>query len=157
MEKKISSKILAFILVLTHWIAVPISAGNAFPINCGGSFKDFLNNFSSEAAIIGIPETTLEIIGKIKQDQKVLIYDRSQKSFKMSFIDFAERAVNDYRIKTGRKKIQKYSNLFDEFEDRYGIPSEVITAFWAMETDFGAVQGQFNTLNSLAKEFNVLN
>ena len=150
MEKKTPSNILAFILVLTHWIAVPISAGNAFPISCGGSFKDFLNNFSSEAAIIGIPETTLEIIGKIKQDQKVLIYDRSQKSFKMSFIDFAERAVNDYRIKTGRKKIQKYSKLFNEFEDRYGIPSEVITAFWAMETDFGAVQGKFNTLNSLA-------
>ena len=56
----------------------------------------------------------------------------------------------DYRIKTGRKKIQKYSKLFNEFEDRYGIPSEVITAFWAMETDFGVVQGKFNTLNSLA-------
>jgi len=150
MEKKIPSNILTFILVLTHWIAVPISAGNAFPISCGGSFKDFLNNFSSEAAIIGIPETTLEIIGKIKQDQKVLIYDRSQKSFKMSFIDFAERAVNDYRIKTGRKKIQKYSKLFNEFEDRYGIPSEVITAFWAMETDFGAVQGDIHTLSALA-------
>ena len=26
----------------------------------------------------------------------------------------------------------------------------MITAFWAMETDFGAVQGNFNTLNSLA-------
>ena len=71
MEKKIPSKILAFILVLTHWIVVPISAGNAFPISCCGSFKDFLNNFSSEAAIIGIPETTLEIIGKIKQDKKI--------------------------------------------------------------------------------------
>ena len=27
---------------------------------------------------------------------------------------------------------------------------EVITAFWAMETDFGAVQGNFHTISALA-------
>ena len=34
-------------------------------------------------------------------------------------------------------------------EADYGVPAPVITAFWAMETDFGAVQGDFNTRDAL--------
>ena len=50
----------------------------------------------------------------------------------------------------GKKKFKKYQNVFDVALASYGVPKAVITAFWAMETDFGAVQGDFNTLNSLA-------
>ena len=50
----------------------------------------------------------------------------------------------------GKKKFTKHQYVFDKAFTLYGVPKEVITAFWAMETDFGAVQGDFNTLNSLA-------
>jgi len=35
-------------------------------------------------------------------------------------------------------------------EKRFGVPRQVITAFWALETDFGANMGKFSTLRSLA-------
>ena len=34
-------------------------------------------------------------------------------------------------------------------ELQYGVPPEVITALWAMESDFGKVQGNFHTLSAL--------
>ena len=50
----------------------------------------------------------------------------------------------------GKKNIEKYRDLFLVAKSKYGIPPEVITAFWAMETDFGAVQGNFHTISALA-------
>ena len=47
------------------------------------------------------------------------------------------------------KKYRKYRDLFLLAKSKYGFP-EVITAFWAMETDFGAVQGNFHTISALA-------
>jgi lytic murein transglycosylase len=45
--------------------------------------------------------------------------------------------------------LQKYATVFDRIEREYGISRGVLTAFWAFETDFGAFQGDFNTLNAL--------
>ena len=111
----------------------------------------FVERFTSEAREMGLKESTLNgVLDLVKQDEKVLAFDRSQKSFRMSFLEFSERAVNQYRIINGRKKIKSFSKLFSNLEYEYGIPLEVVVAFWAMETDFGAVQGNFNTLNALA-------
>lgn len=42
----------------------------------------------------------------------------------------------------------KYDSLFDRIETEYGVPRGVLLAFWAFETDYGEVQGDFNTLNA---------
>jgi lytic murein transglycosylase len=53
-------------------------------------------------------------------------------------------------MQVGAKKMKQYANTFARAEAEYGVPAAVITAFWGLETDFGAVQGDFNTLNALA-------
>jgi membrane-bound lytic murein transglycosylase B len=45
--------------------------------------------------------------------------------------------------------MKQYANTFARAEAEYGVPAAVITAFWGLETDFGAVQGDFNTMNAL--------
>ena len=138
-------------MVLVHCWGMASSSETSLPIKCGGSFQNFLEEFLLTVSKTGISEiTVVTALKKITQDKKVLLHDRSQKSFKMGFIDFSKRAVNQYRIQTGKKKIQEFSELFKKLENRYGIPSEIVVAFWAMETDFGAVQGNFITINSLA-------
>jgi membrane-bound lytic murein transglycosylase B len=46
--------------------------------------------------------------------------------------------------------MKQYAKTFARAEAEYGVPAPVITAFWGLETDFGAVQGDFNTMNALA-------
>lgn len=150
-KQKLIVKNIKLLIILTYLCVMVCQPAGAFPVRCGGNFQNFINEFFEQSFLNGISEEVLmSLSGKLKRDQKVLLYDRSQKSFKMSFMEFSDRAVNAYRIQTGKQKIQKFSKLFNLLEAKYGIPSEVVTAFWAMETDFGAVQGNFNTLNSLA-------
>jgi lytic murein transglycosylase len=44
----------------------------------------------------------------------------------------------------------KYASVFERARADYGVPPEVILAFWAMETDYGAVMGEFHTISALA-------
>ena len=119
--------------------------------NCGGDFSLFLKEAEEHATKLGVSKEVLrKTIRQTKFNPKIIELDRKQRSFKLSFLDFSKRAINDYRLVNGKKKFQKFQDVFDESFALYGVPKEVITAFWAMETDFGAVQGDFNTLNSLA-------
>ncbi len=69
--------------------------------------------------------------------------------FKQTFLDFSQRTVSKARLDIGAKKIRELSDVFGRAESEFGVPAGVIAAFWAMETDFGAVQGDFNTRNAL--------
>ena len=118
---------------------------------CGGNFNFFLKKAEEYAIELGVScEVLRKTVGQAKFNPKIIQLDRKQRSFKLSFIDFSGRAINDYRLVNGKKKFKKYRDIFDKAVALYGVPKEVITAFWAMETDFGAVQGDFNTLDSLA-------
>ena len=59
------------------------------------------------------------------------------------------RMISDYRLKQGAANLKKYADVFARAEQEFGVPGPVIAAFWALETDFGAVQGDFHTLNAL--------
>ena len=120
-------------------------------VACGGNFEDFLQNISVKAVERGIDKNAVLLALKYsKRSKKVLAMDRKQSTFRLSFLDFSKRAINSYRLKNGVKNIERYHDVFQLAESKYGVPPEVITGFWAMETDFGAVQGNFNTLSALA-------
>ena len=45
--------------------------------------------------------------------------------------------------------MSKHAALLTRIEQQFGVPGGVVIAIWALETDFGAVQGDFNTRNAL--------
>ena len=144
---KFINKTLAFLLIF----CLPSVVFCKTFTNCGGNFGDFLKEAERHAAKLGVNSEVLKkTVRQTKFNPTIINLDRKQRSFKLSFLDFSKRAINDYRLVNGKKKFKKHQVVFDEAFSLYGVPKEVITAFWAMETDFGAVQGDFNTLNSLA-------
>lgn len=118
---------------------------------CGGDFQAFLAGVKQEAVAKGLSASAADqTLSGAQIDRKVLSRDRAQGVFKMTFLEFSKRVISSYRMKNGAANMQKYSSVFDRVEREYGVPAPVITAFWALETDFGAVQGDFNTVNALA-------
>ena len=81
--------------------------------------------------------------------KEIIRLDKNQKTFRLSFSEFSKSSVNKYRLLFGKKNIKMHKKLFEEVKSDYGIPAEVITALWAMETDYGAVLGDFHTLSAL--------
>lgn len=117
---------------------------------CGGDLSTFLKGVKDEAVAKGVSaEAVDKALAGAQIDQKVLSRDRAQGVFRQTFLEFSQRTVSQGRLDMGRKKLQEYSSTFKRAEDEFGVPAGVIAAFWAMETDFGAVQGDFNTRNAL--------
>jgi len=117
---------------------------------CGGDLAAFLDGVKAEAQTLGVSaEVADRALAGAAIDQKVLSRDRAQGVFRQTFLEFSKRTVSQARLDIGRKKLKDLAPVFARAEQEFGVPGQVIAAFWAMETDFGAVQGDFNTRNAL--------
>ena len=134
------------ILLMFGGLAVPAAA--AAP--CGGDFAAWLRGVEDEAAAQGISRRTIQAaLGGLTYDPKVLARDHSQGVFHQSFEQFSGRMVPP-RLAKGRRMLERYHPVFERIERQYGVPGPVIVAIWGLETDFGADNGNFPTIRSLA-------
>ena len=133
------------------WILSSFSVlANERLVPCGGSFDTFLEKIAEQALDMGLSSKVISnSVFNTKYLKEVVRLDKNQKSFRLSFSEFTNRSVNEYRLVFGKKNIELHKKLFDKIKSNYGIPAEVITALWAMETDYGAVLGDFHTLSAL--------
>lgn len=124
---------------------------SALAQQCGGDFGQFLAGVKQEAVSQGLsPDAADRVLNSARQDQAILAHDRGQSVFRMNFIDFSQRIISANRMQQGQSVLQRYADAFSRAEQQYGVPGPVIAAFWGLETDFGAVQGDINTVNALA-------
>ncbi|WP_298563557.1 lytic murein transglycosylase [uncultured Aliiroseovarius sp.] len=141
MQKLISAAVLAMTL------AFPAQAQT---VACGGSFKGFIKSMKDAAIAKGHSKSSVnKFFASVRQDPATLKADRAQGIFQRPFVDFSRRLISQDRINRGRAMLTKHAATFDRMEAEYGVSRGVLTAFWAFETDYGAFQGDFNTLNSL--------
>ncbi|MCC5975668.1 MAG: lytic murein transglycosylase, partial [Rubellimicrobium sp.] len=117
---------------------------------CGGDFGQFVAGLKTEAVARGIPPATVDsFLTTVRQDPAVIRADRSQGVFQRDFVDFSRRLISQSRLDNGRALSQRHDALFTRIEVDYGVPRGVLLAFWAFETDYGQIQGDFNTANAL--------
>ena len=117
---------------------------------CGGDFGEFLQAIQAEATAAGIPADTAAAFFKgARQDPKVLKADRAQGVFRKTFLDFSQSLISKPRLSTARSKSGALDDIFTRAETEFGVSRGILLAFWAFETDFGKVQGDFNTRNAL--------
>jgi lytic murein transglycosylase len=132
-------------LALLALLATPATAAP-----CGGEFPAFLDAITAEATAQGLPlEATQSYLTGARIDQAVLKADRSQGVFRKTFLDFSQSLISKSRLATARAKSAELDALFTQAEADYGTPRGILLAFWAFETDFGQIQGDFNTRNAL--------
>ncbi|MFA7432152.1 MAG: lytic murein transglycosylase [Gemmobacter sp.] len=134
------------ILPLLAILAAPAAANTP----CGGDFRAFVNTMKAEALAQGrAPATVDAFFRNVAQDQRVLRADRSQTMFRRDFTDFARSLISRNRMDNAARLGTQHAALFDRARREYGVPRGILLAFWAFETDFGAVQGDYNTRDAL--------
>jgi lytic murein transglycosylase len=108
-------------------------------------------NIREEAAAAGVSQSAIESgLADITYNQSVISHDRGQKVFHQSFEEFSGRMVNAFRLRKGAQLLNQNAFLFSKIEQDYGVPGPVLVAIWGLETDFGAVMGNFPSIESLA-------
>jgi lytic murein transglycosylase len=136
---------LAAISLITALATTP-----ALAAPCGGDFGAFVRTMAAEARAQGLPEAAIgAFLDGARQDPSVIKADRSQGVFRKTFLEFSQSLISKNRIQNAAVYSKKYDAAFDTALQKYGVSRGVILAFWAFETDFGQVQGEFNTRNAL--------
>ncbi len=139
--------------------AVPAAPASA-KTNCQPttSFSNWKSRFRNTAKSNGVSERVLRrAYDPISYDPAVIRRDRRQSFFSMSFLEFSKRLVSAGRLRAGQRQLQRRASIFQRARQRFGVPAPVITAFWALESDFGAGLGKnqyliFNALATLAHD-----
>jgi lytic murein transglycosylase len=138
--------LLAALLPWPLWAQPPASVG----VDCGGDFGAWRDRLQLQARAAGLSPTAVALLDGVTPSDRVLAHDRGQTVFTQDWLTFAGRMVNAYRLKVGRQRLAEHAETFARAEQTHGVPGPVIAAFWGLETDYGAVQGDIDTLAALA-------
>ncbi len=143
------------LLAVAGLFTVLLGAGEAYAkSNCRntGNFASWKADFRKTLLQDGISADLIrKAYDPIKFDPAIIRRDRRQSFFSLSFLQFSKRLVTSHRLKSGAKKLKQRARLFQRAEKKFGVPGEVITAFWALESDFGkGISKQYPVFSSLA-------
>lgn len=138
----------ATVILCAALLALSAAPVRAAP--CGGDFAPWLSALREEARGTGTsPEEISQFFQGARPDPAVLAADRRQGVFQRNFTDFSRSLISAQRLTTARAKLKSEADILQRAAQDYGVPPGILLAFWGFETDFGAVQGDFNTLNAL--------
>ncbi|MGR4000197.1 MAG: lytic murein transglycosylase [Alphaproteobacteria bacterium] len=115
-------------------------------------FGLWVSDLRVEALAEGIISGDLfdEVFADIAPIERIIELDRKQPEFTLSFAGYYLQRVTDERVAEGRELALRHRALLAEVEARYGVPPEVVVAFWGMETAYGKYFGKYNTIEALA-------
>lgn len=129
--------------------------GEDLPTPAAGSdapdFSVWLEQFKQEARARGITQATLDAaLAEARPLEQVLELDQRQPEFVSTFLNYLDKRVSPERIEQGQAALAEHGALLDEVSARYGVPANVLVAFWGLETHYGGYLGNFPVPMALA-------
>ena len=76
--------------------------------------------------------------------------NEKQPEFVRPIWEYLSGAITAQRVERGRELIGEHFGLFRRLSDRFGVPPQILTAIWGIETGYGRTTGSFNLVEALA-------
>ncbi len=112
---------------------------------------DWVANFKPRALAKGVPESVFDsAMADVHLLPEVIDKDRRQDEFTRTIWDYLDRAVSPDRIAQGQRAAQHHQALLAQIEQRFGVDRYIVLAIWGLESAYGAVRGDIQTLSALA-------
>ena len=135
-----------FLLMLA---GAPLCAQSTERSNVG--LQKWILDFRADALAAGIPAQIYDAnMANVTFAPKVVERDRNQSEFTKTIWDYLETAVSDLRISNGKAALKRQQKALDAIEAKYGVPAEIVTAVWGLESAYGTFRGSDPVLNSMA-------
>lgn len=113
----------------------------------------YIDNLQKEMLAKGISKETLaEAYGDknyYHPKPEVVEKDKKQTEFILTSTDYINRLVNPSRVDKARKHYKKLHKKYQKLEDEFNVPLNYLTAFWAIETNFGQNKGRYHIIDGL--------
>ncbi len=147
LQKVIHMRFAKFLAVFLVW-----GAGTAAAATCGNDasgFEAWKAQFAPIAKSAGIGGSGLSALAGTRYSTGTIYADRHQKSFHLSLSEFMRVRGASAIVARGRGQKAANAALFASLEARYGVPAGPLIAIWGMETAFGALSGNQNTISAV--------
>ncbi|MBY0410693.1 MAG: lytic murein transglycosylase [Burkholderiaceae bacterium] len=114
-------------------------------------FAAWKATFMTQALLAGIqPKTVRNVLANAQWQPRVVELDSAQPEFTRTPWAYLDSAVSAQRVAQGRAKLAENSAALQSAAARYGVPAEIITAIWGMESNYGTNFGTFHAVDALA-------
>ena len=124
-------------------IAPPTASGDMV-------FDAWAAEFQGRALAAGItPEVLSREMAGLTPNPRVAGFDTVQPEFSKPVGDYVKGVVGPDRTAIGQRKRAEMPEL-GPIEQRFGVPREILLGVWAMESGFGAIQGDFDVVRAFA-------
>jgi membrane-bound lytic murein transglycosylase B len=111
---------------------------------CGGDFNGWMTKLKAEAVSKGHSKAQVnKFFRSARIDPKVLKADRSQGVFRLTFTEFAGRAISSGRMSNGKKNMKKYKSTFTTAQQKYGVQPAVLNRILGFGNRLWCCAGQF--------------
>lgn len=115
------------------------------------SFYDWKADFTRRATAAGYDGYAVQqLLNNAQMNDRVLSLDAGQPEFAKMPWDYADSAVSDARVTSGRRNFANQRGLLTRLESQYGVNADIIAAIWGMESAYGAVTGNTDLPSALA-------
>jgi lytic murein transglycosylase len=112
-------------------------------------FDAWASEFYGRALKAGVSRAVLEReMAGLTPDPSVGRLDSRQPEFSKPISEYLKGVVTGSRVTIGQQR--RSAAYFDSIEQTYGVPREILIGIWALESGYGAIQGDNDVIRSLA-------
>jgi lytic murein transglycosylase len=112
-------------------------------------YDAWLAGFRGRAVAQGIPAGTVDrALGSAGYLPDVVERDRNQTEFTRTLEDYLAIAASDERIAKGRAGAARHGGTLSAIESRFGVPANVVSAIWGLESMYGERRGDIPVVAS---------
>ncbi|WP_395673408.1 lytic murein transglycosylase, partial [Phenylobacterium sp.] len=112
-------------------------------------FDAWAAEFYGRAVKAGVSPAVVEReMRGLTPDPRVGALDSRQPEFSRPISEYLKGVVTGGRLTMGQSR--RTAEYFDAIEGRYGVPREILLGIWALESGYGAIQGDRDVIRSLA-------
>tara|TARA_B100001250_G_C19779404_1_gene781146 strand:- start:43 stop:1038 length:996 start_codon:yes stop_codon:yes gene_type:complete len=115
------------------------------------SFKEWLNDFKTNALNEGISISTLDkVLSNVEYLPNVIKYDRYQPEFYEDTKTYVTKRASKKKLNNGILLYSKNKELINKVEKKFNVEKELLLALMGIETNFGKYLGKMDIISSLA-------
>jgi membrane-bound lytic murein transglycosylase B len=130
-------------------VVLPVAAQDAAAPQ--PSFEEFLAGVRAEAVAAGVSEATLDrAFTGLTPEPVVVSRDRNQPEIIQSLDTYLRQRLTTRTRTTARQMRERHARTLLDVEKTYGVPAEVMTAIWGLESNFGRFVGTYSTIRALS-------
>ncbi len=114
------------------------------------SFEQYVEGLKKEAIEKGFESSFVEThLSNLTYLKRVVKADKNQPEFVETLDTYLPKRVPEWKVKKAREAYVENRELLEKIAAEYGVQARFIVSLWALETNFGRIQGKMPIIDSI--------